>query len=114
MKKKTFSKLLVLSVIPYFALFIIPVFPTLNVISHYSFFSTYPVYLLCVLFAIGLIVPVIPLSFSFHAGLVINSILKKFNFPPKYAKILSIISAAIIFVLQIIFLLTLFSQMDSI
>ena len=114
MNKKMFTKFLILSVIPYFALFIIPVFLAFNVISHYNFISTYPIYFLCVLYVIGYIVPIIPLSVSFHAGIVINSILKKFNFPTKYTKILSIIFAAIIFTLLIVFLLIFFSQMDSI
>lgn len=114
MKKKTFSIALVLSFIPYFALFIIPVFPAFNVISHYNFINTYPMYFLCVLCMIGYILPVIPLSFSFHAGIVINLILKKLNFPKKSAKILSVISAAIIFTLLIVFLFNFFSKMDSI
>ena len=80
MKKKIFTIVLAASVIPYYALFIIPVFLSLNVISHYSFFNTYPIYFLAVLCVIGYVFPVVPLSFSFHAGLVINLILKKSNF----------------------------------
>ncbi len=114
MKKKAFTTALILSVIPYHSLFILPVFPSLNIISHYSFISTYPMYFLCVLYMIGYIAPVIPLSLSFHAGIVINLILNKLNFPKKSAKILSFISAAIIFTLLIVFLFNFFSQMDSI
>lgn len=113
MKKKIVKVVSVLSVIPYCILFIIPVILAIRVASQYGFFSSFSIYFLVTLLTLGAIFPVIPLSVAFHAGIIINLILKKLNTPKKTAKILSVVSAMIIFVLLTVFLLKLLSQWDS-
>lgn len=113
MKKKVFTIVLILSAMPYHALFIAPAVATLGVASQYGFFSSFSLYFLVTLLTLGAVFPVIPLSVAFHAGIIINLILKKLNTPKKTATILSIVSALIIFVLLTVFLLKLLSQWDS-
>ncbi len=112
MKKKIFTVALVLSAIPYHVLFIAPAVATVRVADEYGFFSTFSLYFLATLLTLGAVFPVIPLSVAFHAGIIINLILKKLNFPKKTVTILSVVSAVIIFSLLTVFLLKLLSQWD--
>lgn len=113
MKKKVFTTALVLSAMPYYALFIAPVVATLGVASQYGFFSTFSLYFLATLLTLGAVFPVIPLSVAFHAGIIMNLILKKLKVPENAVKILPVITSIIIFVLLTVFLLKLLSQWDS-
>lgn len=113
MKKKVFTIALVLSAMPYYALFIAPVVATLGVASQYGFFSTFSLYFLATLLTLGAVFPVIPLSVAFHAGIIMNLILKKLKVPENAVKILPVITSIIIFVLLTVFLLKLLSQWDS-
>ncbi|MDE6519137.1 MAG: hypothetical protein K2K91_01570 [Ruminococcus sp.] len=113
MKKKIVKVVSVLSVVPYCILFIIPVILAIRVASQYGFFSSFSIYFLVTLLTLGAIFPVIPLSVAFHAGIVINLMLKKLNISEKTAKILAVVSAVIIFSLLTVFLLKLLSQWDS-
>ncbi len=112
MKKKIFTVALVLSAIPYHVLFIAPAVATVRVADEYGFFSTFSLYFLATLLTLGAVFPVIPLSVAFHAGIIINLILNKLNFPKKTVTILSVVSAVIIFSLLTVFLLKLLSQWD--
>ncbi|MDE7364412.1 MAG: hypothetical protein K2N27_05950 [Ruminococcus sp.] len=113
MKKKVFKTALVLSVMPYCALFIAPAVLAVRVASQYGFFSSFSLYFLVTLLTLGAIFPVIPLSVAFHVSIIINLILKKLNTPKKTATILSVVFAIAIFILLTVFLLKLLSQWDS-
>ncbi len=79
MKKKVFTIALVLSAMPYHVLFIAPAVATLRVASQYGFFSSFSLYFLVTLLTLGAVFPVIPLSVAFHAGIIINLMLKRLN-----------------------------------
>lgn len=113
MKNKTFKIILILSALPYLTLFIAPVFAAVRVADEYGFFNPYLMYLFAVLCLLGAVFPVIPLSVGFHAGIVINLMLKKLNISEKIVKILSVVSAIIIFIVLTVLLIICFSQMDS-
>lgn len=113
MESKKFKIIIVLSVLPYYALFIIPAIATLKVVSQYGFFSPFSIYFLSVLCLLGAVFPLIPLSVAFHTGIIINFMLKKLKVPKSATKILSVILAIIIFILLTVFLVKYFSQMDS-
>ncbi|MCM1133316.1 MAG: hypothetical protein NC340_07565 [Ruminococcus flavefaciens] len=113
MKNKIFTVALVLSAVPYHAVFIIPAVATIRVLSQYGFFSTFAIYFLATLLTLGAVFPVIPLSVGFHTGIIVNLMLKKLNISKKTAVILSVIFAVIIFSLLTIFLLKILSQWDS-
>lgn len=112
MKKKIFNTALVLSALPYYALFIVPVVAAIRVFSQYNFFSTFPIYFLAMLCVLGAHFPVIPLSVGFHTGIIVSLILKKLNVPKKTAEILSVISAVIIFSLFTAVLFIFFSEVE--
>ena len=110
MKKKVFTTALVLSAMPYYALFIAPVVATLGVASQYGFFSSFSIYFLATLCVLGTVFPVIPLSVAFHAGIIINLMLKKLNVPKKTAVILSVVLTIIIFIVLTVLFVAYFRQ----
>lgn len=110
MKKKIFTIALVLSAIPYHALFIAPAVATLGVASQYDFFSSFSLYFLATLCVIGYVFPVIPLSVAFHAGIIMNLILKKLKVPENAVKILPVITSIIIFILLTVLFVAYFRQ----
>lgn len=112
MKNKTFKIISILSAMPYLAVFIIPAFLSFRVLFQYDFSSTFSIYFPVTLCVLGAHFPVIPLSVGFHAGIVINLMLKKLNISEKTVKILSVVSAVIIFSLFTAALVKYFSHID--